>query len=814
MLGRVGPALGLARPAGGLAPHQLLRSDPAGSHLLEELARFRRALKPHRVGSVPYNRAVITTGTRLGPYEVKSRLGAGGMGEVYRATDSRLGRDVAIKVLPPHTSGDAEAVAQLTREAKTIAALSHPNILVVYELEHRDGIVYVVTELLEGETLRERLASGALPWRRTVEIAASIADALAAAHTRGVVHRDIKPENVFITRDGVVKVLDFGLASTASPLANTPDTATAVLENQGRIAGTIGYMSPEQVIGAPAEPTSDIFSLGCLLFESLSGARPFQRAATGETLAAILNDDPPTLSLSGSSMPPELARLTLHCLEKKPAERFQSARDLAFALRATLTDMQSGTLSTSQAATTTKAKKKATSVVVLPFANDGSDPSTEYLSDGITETLINHLAQLPKLRVIARATAFRYKSSTLEPGAIGLELKVDMIVTGRVQQLGDTLRIQAELVNVREDTQLWGEHFSRKMADVFTVQDEISSQIATKLRTKLTGEARRRLKKRDPRNAEAYQLYLKGRFYWNKRTAENFQKGIEAFRQAIEIDPTYALAYAGLADCYNLLNTYSVLAPHDAFPKAKAAATRALELDDSLTEAHASLAFVTFFYDWNWPAAEESFRRAIALNLNYATAHHWYGWFLTMRGRFEEAASSFKRAREVDPLSIIIQVESAWPHFFARDYDRALGQIKKAMDIDPDFLWVHFALGQIYLEQRNVREAIGELEGVSTRYDSLYVLAVLGHAYGVAGRVDDAKRILEKMLAAARDQYVSEYDIALLFLGLGDTDNAFRHLENAYRAREPWLVRLKVDPSFDRFRDDARYRDLHARIGL
>jgi serine/threonine protein kinase/Tfp pilus assembly protein PilF len=753
---------------------------------------------------------VIPSGSRLGPYEVGVRLGAGGMGEVYRATDTRLGRDVAIKVLPAHSSSNEEMIAALTREAKAIAALSHPNILAVYELDQEGGTTYVVTELLEGETLRERLRGGPLPWRRAVEIAASIADALAAAHARGIVHRDVKPENVFITTEGLVKVLDFGLAVTRQPVTNAPENATEVRVDDGKISGTIGYMSPEQVVGGDIDATSDIFSLGCLVYETLSGLRPFQRSATGETLAAILREDPAPLSLSGSSLPPELARLTLHCLEKKPSERFQSARDLAFALRATLTDSATGSI----AATVAPKKKQTRSIAVLPFVNVGSDANTEYLSDGITETLINHLAQLPKMRVIARATAFRYKGTATDATAAGRELDVDMIVTGRVQQFGEMLRIQAELVDVRDDRQLWGENFNRKMADVFAVQDEISSQIAEKLRANLTGVAKRRLKKRDPRTAEAYQLYLKGRFYWNKRTAENFQKGIEAFREAIDLDPTYALAYAGLADCYNLLNTYSVLAAHDAFPKAKAAATRALELDDSLPEAHASLAFVTFFYEWKAAAGEESFQRAIKLNPNYGTAHHWYGWFLIMRGRFDEAAASMKRARDVDPLSIIIQTESIWPFFYARDYDRALGQLKKAMDIDRDFLWIHFALGQIYLEQRNIREALVELELVAQRYDSPYVLTVLGRAYGVAGRIDDAKRIHDRVQEMGLKEFVSAYDRATMYSGVDDRDRVFAELEKAYEAHDPWIVRLDVDPAFDRVRDDPRFKNLRARIGV
>jgi eukaryotic-like serine/threonine-protein kinase len=732
------------------------------------------------------------------------------MGEVFRATDSRLGRDVAIKVLPAHLAGDADAVERLQREAKAIAALSHPNILAVHLLDQYDGGVYMVTELLEGETLRDRMRHGPLPWRRAVEIGASVADALAAAHAREVIHRDIKPENVFVTNDGVVKVLDFGLAVT-SPLIREPadDGRTLVRSDFTEFAGTLGYMSPEQITGEPVTPASDIFALGCVLYEMLAGQRPFQRATTADTLAAIIHEDPTPLSPSGALFPPELVRLILRCLEKKRFDRFQSARDLAFALRATLTDSTPG-----RQALAAPKKKAQKSIAVLPFANLSSDSGAEYLSDGISETIINHLSQLPKIRVIARATAFRYKGSTADARTIGNELNVDMILSGRVLQIGDTLRVHAELVNVADDAQIWGEQFSRKIADVFAVQDEISSQISEKLKAKLSGEAKKRLKKRDPRSAEAYQLYLRGRYHWNKRTADGFHQGIEAFRQAIEIDPSYALAYCGLADCYNLLNTYNILAPHSAFPQARAAAQRALELDDTLAEAHASRAFVAFYYEWDWDAAEAGFKRALELNPNYATANHWYGWFLTMRGRFDEAAASFKRAREIDPLSLVIQVESAWPHFFARRYDLALGQIKCARDIDRDFIWVHFALGCIYAQQRNFVEAIQELELTCSRYDSPYVRAELGRAYALAGRTADARQVLDTLLADAQNRYISAVDLGRLYSSLGDDDAMFARFEQALEQRDPWLTRLDVDPHLDRVRDDPRFQRLRERIGL
>ena len=483
----------------------------------------------------------LTPGTRLGPYEILSQLGAGGMGEVYRARDSRLERDVAIKVLPVHLAKDPDALARFEREAKAVAALSHPNILAIHDFGNDQGVSFTVTELLEGETIRGRLAQSPVPWRKAVEIGIATAEGLSAAHSKNIIHRDLKPENIFLTTDARVKILDFGLARVGAPLSNTPAAADAMTE-PGTIMGTVDYMSPEQVRGVTAEATSDIFSLGAVLYEMICGQKVFSRGSAAETMSAILHEEPRQISRSGKSVPLELERVIHHCLEKNPQERFQSARDLAFALKATLTE------SGISKAAAPRAKKAIDSLAVLPFSNAGNDPNLDYLSDGITENLINNLSQLPKLRIVPRSIVFRYKGRDVDPQAVGRELGVRALLTGRVALRGDMLNIQTELVNVEEQSQLWGQQYNRKFSDIFAVQEEISNEICEKLRVQLSGEQKKRLTKRHTENTEAYQLYLKGRYYWNRRNPEWVNKGIEYFRQAIEKDPLFAPAYAGMAD--------------------------------------------------------------------------------------------------------------------------------------------------------------------------------------------------------------------------------------------------------------------------
>ena len=545
----------------------------------------------------------LLAGARLGPYEIVAPVGAGGMGDVYRARDSRLGRDVAIKVLPQHLSHDPQALIRFEREARAIAALSHPNILAVFDIGTEQGVSYVVTELLEGETLGRRLASGAMPWRDVARVGAALGEGLAAAHAKGIIHRDLKPENVFLTLDGLVKILDFGVARFRPSDSHDLDAVTQAGTQAGTVLGTVGYMSPEQVRGEVAAAPCDLFSLGCVLYEMVAGRKAFSGQSIADTLAAIVSRDPSPLSQS--DVPAEFDLVIRRCLEKSPSERFQSARDLAFRLREMLIGTGSGR-STGVSAPDTRLD----SLAVLPFANASGDPDAEYLSDGITESIINTLSQLGRLRVAARSTVFRYKGQDLDLLKVGRDLNVRVVLTGRVVQRGDNLRIQAELVNAADGTQLWGQRYHRKAADIFSIEEEIAKEISEALRLRLTRDEQRQLEKRYTENDDAYQLYLKGRFHWN-RSKETLERAVACFAHAVEKDPNYALAWSGMANCFTVYGTYYALSPKLALPKARTLALKALALDNSLEEPHACLGVIKAHHDFDWVASDQEFRRAL-----------------------------------------------------------------------------------------------------------------------------------------------------------------------------------------------------------
>jgi serine/threonine-protein kinase len=788
---------------------------------------------------------MLAVGTNLGPYQILAPLGSGGMGEVYRAEDRRLGRQVAVKVLPQGLAHSRDALTRFEREARALAALSHPHILMIHELNTDQGVAFLVTELLEGETLRDRLALAALPWQRALGIGIAIADGLAAAHSKGVIHRDLKPENIFLTTDGGVKLLDFGLARLNKHEQPPQDAATvqSTLPAQtepGTVMGTVPYMAPEQVIGMPVDARTDIFAFGCVLYEMVTGNGPFSRPTVPEIRSAILTEHPAQLSDSGKKVPPELERIIEHCLEKKPEDRFQTARDLRFDLRAILGGSGTGRAQAARAAGRGRRAgwivaalaavvllgllgavlyrlrgddRAIESIAVLPFANEGGDPNTEILSDGIPESLINNLSQLPNLRVIARSSAFRYKGRVIDPQAAGHELGVQAVLTGRVVQRGDRLVINVELVEVRNNRQLWGEQYNRKLADILAVQDEIAREITDKLRLRLSGEDRKRLTKRYTENTEAYQAYLAGRYHWNKRTEEGLKKAIEEFEQAKARDPGYALAYAGLADCYALLGDYGFLPPHDAYPKAKAAAEKALELDDTLAEAHTSLAFAKVQYDWDWPGAEREFQKALALNPNYATAHQWYSEYLSAMGRHDEALREIRRAQELDPLSLIIHAVVGRALYFARRYDEAAEQCRQTVEMDRNFGVAHLFLGRIYLASEKYDEAVTELQEARRLAGGTAVTAEVVYALAVARRRPQAEQLraeLDKM----KDGYVTAGRLAMISVAFGDKDQAFKWLDKAYDERSDTLLFLKVEPRFDGLRSDPRFAALLKRVGL
>ena len=754
---------------------------------------------------------MFAPGTRVGPYELVSLIGEGGMGQVYRARDPRLARDVAIKVLARDAVHDANALARFEREARAVAALAHPNIVSIHDFGDYLGTFFVVTELLEGETLREKIRTMPLNWRKAVDIGAEIADGLSAAHAKWIVHRDLKPENVFMTSDGRLKILDFGLAQTNALTTANDDQATVPTTkfetDTGKIVGTLGYMSPEQLRGDHVDPTADIFSLGCILYELVTSKRPFERTSGAATIAAVLKEEAPREALSDAA-PPEFQRVVEGCLEKEPRQRFQSARDLALTLRA----IASSASMPSPVGRGRRAGKSIDSIAVLPFVNAGNDPNADYLCDGLTEGIINKLSQLPKLKVMARSTVFRYKQSHADAQSIGRELRVRAVLSGRVQEVGERLAINVELVDSADGSQLWGELYNRQLADLLAVQEEMSREIAEKLRLRLTGAEKKRLKRVSTTNSEAYQLYLKGRYQWNKRTEESLRKGITFFRQAIDSDPSFASAYAGLADSFVTLATNIPLLPRDAMPKAKAAAMRAIEIDDGLAEAWASLAAVKWWFDWDWKGAEDAYRRAIERNPNYATAHDGYAMLLCARGRFDEAVEQITKAADLDPLSLIIAVHAGWPKFFARDYDGAIRAFRNALELDAHFIPAHGWLGMALGQQQRYAEALASFDDALSVDRVTILLAMRAHTLALAGKRGEAEAILTALREEAKGRYVSPYDLAVVGAALGDRDRALTTLRAACDDRSAWMVFVNVDPRLDGLRDAAEFAAIARRL--
>ena len=788
----------------------------------------------------------LVGGVRLGPYEVAGSIGAGGMGEVYRARDPRLGRDVAIKVLPQHLANDPDALARFEREARAIAALSHPNILAIYDVGSDRGLTYAVMELLEGETLRSRLARGALPWRDAAEIGAAIADGLSTAHAKGIVHRDLKPDNIFLTTDGRTKVLDFGLASHALTGLSETETIAPTRTEPGTVMGTVGYMSPEQVRGQVASAPSDMFSLGCVLYEMVAGRRAFSRETAAQTMTAILEQSPPPLSQPDAVVPSDLDRLITRCLEKIPDQRMQSARDLGVALR----DLARGSdiaaapsrsrlglrslvgaalaalVAISLASIYSRGRSGPTnSIAILPFVNASGNADMEYLGDGITESLINSLSQAPNLTVMSRNAVFRYKGREADAQDVGRRLKVEAVLAGRVVQRGDNLSISAELIDVQNNRQLWGDQFNRRASDLMAVQEEISTVISQRLQLQLSGEQKQRLARRYTQNVEAYQLYLKGRYYWNKKTPDGFNKGIEYFQKAIELDPNFAPAYAGLATCYTNLGNYNfaLVAPREVWAKAKAAAAKAIEIDDTLAAGHAALAIVSYQWEWDWPNAEKEFQRALALDPGSASTYepspsstlHWYSHFLMTMRRTQESFRTGRLAVNLDPLDLANNAHQGWYYLSTREYDRAIEPLKKAIELDPTFPVPQWYLGLVYEQKGMHQEAIDQFQNcIRITAGRPSMLALLGHAYAAAGRQTEAQATLDQLRGLTGQRYVPSYPVAAIYAALGRKDEAFAWLERAYEERDSWMNYLALDPRLDLLRSDARFATLLQRLNV
>lgn len=742
-------------------------------------------------------------GKTISHYKILEKLGEGGMGVVYKAQDTKLKRTVALKFLAQRVLGGEEEKTRFVNEAQATAALDHPNICTIHEIDQADEQIFIVMGFVEGRSVKDKTASGPLKIDQAIDIAIQTAEGLREAHEKGIVHRDIKSGNIMVTEKGQVKIMDFGLAQIGK--GEFPD-------KKGTTLGTAAYMSPEQVRAEQVGQRTDIWSLGVVLYEMVTGELPFKGGYEQAIIYSILNEEPQTLTELQPGVPEELERIVNKALAKDPGRRHQKAADI-------LTDLRSLRKELKRAS---DEKRPKPSIAVLPFTNLSADPAQDYFCDGMAEEIINSLAQVEGLRVVARTSAFSFKGMQADIREIGNQLNVNTLLEGSVRKAGARVRITAQLVNVFDGYHLWSEKYDRDVGqlccpeDIFAIQDEISLAIVDNLRITLFGEEKAKLVKRHTRDLDAYNLYLKGRYFWNKRTEESLRRSIQYFQQAIEEDRDYALAYAGLADSYILLAEYSFLRPKEAFSKAKAAATKALEIEGALPEAHTSLGFIKTLNDWDWKGAEKEFKQAIESNPGYATAHQWYAEHLTMTGQYARAIAEFKRAQELDPLSLTIGVASAVGLLCgARRYDQAMEECQKVLELDPNFGGALNVLGIVYREKGMYDEAIQAFQKAQTFDEgNMWVRAELGHAYAISGKKDKAKKVLEELKQLSKRRYVPPDDIALVYLGLGQKNMTFEYLKKGCQDRSVGLSWLKADPIFDSLRSDPRFIALLKKIGL
>ena len=779
-------------------------------------------------------------GRVLGRYKIEAWLGAGGMGDVYRATDARLGRPVAVKILSQHLSSDPAALTRFETEARAVAALSHPNILAIHDFGEEQGISYAITELLEGETLRNRLNRSPVSWRESLDVAVAAAEGLGAAHAKGITHLDLKPENIFLTSDGTVKILDFGLAQMRPllPGKGTADTAVALSSPEsGMLIGTAGYMSPEQAQGKEVDARSDVFSLGSVLYEMLAGRHAFRRENKASTLAAIIHEQPESLDNSGREIPPGFEQIVLRCLRKEPSQRYESAQQLAAELKkfaakpapltrrrifragaiaVALTAFAAAALSLSgwRPGRLESSGPRLTSIAVLPLANVSHDPEEEYFADGMTDVLIADLAQISSLRVISRSSVMPFKGTKKTHSEIARQLNVDTVVEGSVLRSGAQVRITAELIDVSTDRHLWARTYERKIDDVLSLQSEVARAIAGEIRARMSPQETARLSHSRAVNPAALEAYLKGRFYWNKFTEEPLVKSVEYYEQAARLDPGYAAAYAGLSESWSALGWIGARPWEEVHAKAKEAAAKALEIDPDLGEAHAAMALVSL-REWNWKTAEEEDKKAIALNPNYPTAHMSYSNILRYLGRPEESIAEAQRAVELDPLAMLTNEVLATAYVSARRYDQAIEQCKKALELHPDESNLHHLLGWAYAYKQMYKPAIESI-GKSLALDGVAPALSPDIAYidTMMGQKKEARRILARLLALSEKAPVNAGLIALVYAGLGEREETLTWLEKAYQQHSPMMTWLKVDARFDNVRDEPRFQELMRRVGL
>ncbi len=774
-------------------------------------------------------------GQTVSQYRILKKLGEGGMGVVYKAEDTKLKRIVALKFLPQRLSSSDQDKERFLQEAQSASALNHPNVCTIYDIQEFDGQTFIVMEYVDGKTLRD--AKSGINVKQAVEIIVQVAEGLAAAHEKGIIHRDIKSDNIMLRSDGRVQIMDFGLAKLQG---------SSALTKAGSTIGTTAYMSPGQLQGEEADHRTDIFALGVVMYELLSGQLPFKGAHEAAVMYEIVNVDPTPIATARPEIEHDLERIVMKCLEKDRNNRYQSAREVAVDLKRFKRDTEGKRLqSTTHKLPVQPVQKRKSwtkvaggsavmllvaagvawfflrgqgealdSLAVLPFENASNDQSMEYLSDGITESIINSLTKVPDLRVIPRSTVFRFKGKDMDPQEVGMKLKVHAVLAGRITKQGDDLTVQVDLVDVEKQSQLWGQQYRRNTKELLSLQEEITSEVSNRLRLGLSGEVKKSITKRYTESPEAYKLYLQGRYFWNKRRALEIQKAIECFNQALALDASYALAYVGLADCYALLEQYAGMPGKETYPKAVAAASRALEIDNSLAEAHTTLAFASFAM-WNWDKSEQEFKLSISLNPNYPTTYHWYSILLHRLDRHEEAFKAIKRAQELDPLSPVIGLNVGLAYYMDGKYERALQEMDAVMAIDSLFGLCYSRKSQVYAKLGRLKEALAMASrGVEISGRSSEAVSFLGYCYGRMGRRDEALKIAKELEERYAIKTSTGYYIARVYVGLDDRDNIFKWLNVDLENHAGTMIWLNQDRELEPYRSDPRFIELNKKVGL
>ncbi len=782
----------------------------------------------------------LTRGTTFAErYEIIEELGKGGMGKVYRVFDKKIEGEVALKLVKPEIAAEKRTIERFRNELKTAREIAHRNVCRMYDLNEEKGTYYITMEYVPGEDLKSSIRRfGQIPVGKTISIAKQVCEGLSEAHRLGVVHRDLKPNNIMIDKEGNARIMDFGIARSIKGKGIT---------GAGVMIGTPEYMSPEQVEGKDVDQRSDIYSLGIILYEMSTGRVPFEGDTpftVGIKQKSEIPKDPKEIN---AQIPDDLSLLILRCLEKDKEKRYQSAGEVSSELER----IERGIPSTERVSTKRKpiTSKEITvtfglrkllipalvviaiaiigiiiwqvlpqkepdavqtdksSIAVLPFEDLSVHKDQEILCEGMTDEIIVKLTSLQGWKVINRNSAMQYKNADKDIKKIGQELDVAAVLLGTVQKEEENIRVYAQLVNADDRSILWSDTYNQKKEKILDIQSSIAEKIARALQRKLSPEEKEGLERKPTENLEAYNLYMQGRFFWNKRTPESMKKAVKYFEQAIEKDPTYALAYTGLADAYSTLFGWEVLPPLEALPKAKTAAIKAIEIDDTLAEAHTSLATIKECYDWDWLGAEAEFKRALELNSNYAVARYWYAQFLAETGRFDEAITEIERAQELDPLSLIIGSLKGFIFYWAGEYDQGIEQYQKTLEMYPDFHGAHGYLGLIYLEKGMYGDALKEFKKADSR-------ALIGITYAKMNRMAEAQRVLDSLIEQSKREYFPKSKIALLLFALGQNDQGFEWLEKAYEERDGGFLELKVSPLYDSVRSDPRFKPLLKKTGL